>query len=171
MSKQTDQTLTVDIAVIGGGSGGLSVAAGAAQMGASTVLIEKAKMGGDCLNTGCVPSKALIAAGHAAETVRTSAEFGVNGHEPEIDFGRVNAHVHDVIAGIAPHDSVERFEGLGVKVIEAAAKIRRQARAGGRRHPDQGPAHRRRHRLLGLRAADPRHRGPCPTSPMKTSSS
>ena len=58
MSKQTDQALTVDIAIIGGGSGGLSVAAGAAQMGASTVLIEKAEMGGDCLNTGCIPSKA-----------------------------------------------------------------------------------------------------------------
>ena len=123
MSKQTDKTLTVDIAVIGGGSGGLSVAAGAAQMGASTVLIEKGKMGGDCLNTGCVPSKALIAAGHAAETVRDSGRFGVNGHEPEIDFGRVNAHVHDVIAGIAPHDSVERFESLGVQVIQAAAKF------------------------------------------------
>jgi len=133
MSKQTDQTLTVDIAIIGGGSGGLSVAAGAAQMGASTVLIEKGKMGGDCLNYGCVPSKALIAAGHAAETIRTSAEFGVNGHEPEIDFPRVNAHVHDVIAGIAPHDSVERFESLGVKVIQAAAKFigKRELEAGG----------------------------------------
>ena len=133
MSKQTDQTLTVDIAIIGGGSGGLSVAAGAAQMGASTVLIEKAEMGGDCLNTGCIPSKALIAAGHAAETVRDSGRFGVNGHEPEIDFGRVNAHVHDVIAGIAPHDSVERFEGLGVQVIQAAARFvgKRELEAGG----------------------------------------
>ncbi len=135
MTKQIDQTLTVDIAIIGGGSGGLSVAAGAAQMGASTVLIEKAKMGGDCLNTGCVPSKALIAAGHAAESARTSAQFGVNGHEPEIDFPRVNAHVHDVIAGIAPHDSVERFESLGVKVIQAAAKFtgKRELEAGGYR--------------------------------------
>ena len=133
MSKQTDQALTVDIAIIGGGSGGLSVAAGAAQMGASTVLIEKAEMGGDCLNTGCIPSKALIAAGHAAETVRDSGRFGVNGHEPEIDFGRVNAHVHDVIAGIAPHDSVERFEGLGVQVIQAAARFvgKRELEAGG----------------------------------------
>ena len=117
------QALNVDIAIIGAGSGGLSVAAGAVQMGASVVLVEKAKMGGDCLNTGCVPSKALIAAGEAAETVRTSARFGVNGHEPEIDFAQVNAHVHDVIAGIAPHDSVERFEGLGVKVIQAAAQF------------------------------------------------
>jgi len=115
--------ITADLCVIGGGSGGLSVAAGAAQMGAKTVLVEKDKMGGDCLNTGCVPSKALLAAGHAAHAVRTSARFGVNGHEPEIDFAAVRDHVHGVIAGIAPHDSVERFEGLGVQVIQAAARF------------------------------------------------
>lgn len=112
-----------DLAIIGAGSGGLSVAAGAAQMGAKVVLIEKHAMGGDCLNTGCVPSKALIAAAEAAHTVRTSGRFGVNGHEPAIDFARVNAHVKDVIAAIAPHDSVERFEGLGVTVIQAAARF------------------------------------------------
>lgn len=112
-----------DIAVIGAGSGGLSVAAGAAQMGADVVLIEKHKMGGDCLNTGCVPSKSLLAAGHTAELVRGSGAFGVNGHEPDIDFARVNRHVHDVIESIAPHDSMERFEGLGVRVIKAAARF------------------------------------------------
>ncbi len=112
-----------DICIIGGGSGGLSVAAGAAQMGARTILIEKDKMGGDCLNSGCVPSKALIAAGKAAQTVRRSGAFGVNGHEPEIDFARVHDHVHGVIAAIAPHDSVERFEGLGVQVIAGAARF------------------------------------------------
>ena len=112
-----------DLAIIGAGSGGLSVAAGAAQMGAKVVLIEKGKMGGDCLNYGCVPSKALIAAGEAAETVRTSGKFGVNGHEPDVDFMKVNGHVHDVIAGIAPHDSVERFEGLGVQVTQAAGRF------------------------------------------------
>jgi pyruvate/2-oxoglutarate dehydrogenase complex dihydrolipoamide dehydrogenase (E3) component len=110
-----------DLCVIGGGSGGLSVAAGAAQMGAKVVLIEKGKMGGDCLNTGCVPSKSLIAAAHAAQSVRGGARFGVNGHEPEIDFLAVRDHLRKVIAGIAPHDSVERFEGLGVVVIQAAA--------------------------------------------------
>jgi pyruvate/2-oxoglutarate dehydrogenase complex dihydrolipoamide dehydrogenase (E3) component len=115
--------MKVDIAVIGAGSGGLSVAAGAAQLGARVVLAEKHKMGGDCLNYGCVPSKALIAAAEAAETVRTSSRFGVNGHEPDIDFLKVNAHVRGVIAAIAPHDSVERFRGLGVDVIEAAAKF------------------------------------------------
>ena len=114
---------TYDLAIIGGGSGGLSVAAGAAQLGAKVVLIEKAKMGGDCLNYGCVPSKSLIAAAGAAQTVRTAAQFGVNGHEPAIDFAKVNAHVHGVIAAIAPHDSVERFEKLGCTVIEAAAKF------------------------------------------------
>ena len=116
-------TLRADICVIGGGSGGLSVAAGAAQMGARTILIEKHEMGGDCLNTGCVPSKALIAAGEAAETVRRSGVFGVNGHEPEIDFAKVHDHVKGVIAAIAPHDSVERFESLGVQVIKGAARF------------------------------------------------
>jgi len=112
-----------DIAIIGGGSGGLSVAAGAAQLGARTLLIEKAKMGGDCLNYGCVPSKSLIAAADAAQTIRTAARFGVNGHEPAVDFAKVNAHVHGVIANIAPHDSVERFEKLGVTVVEAAGQF------------------------------------------------
>ena len=117
------KVIKADIAVIGAGSGGLSVAAGAAQMGAKTVLIEKGKMGGDCLNYGCVPSKALIAAAQAANTVRHSGRFGVNGHEPEIDFAAVHDHVHGVIAGIAPHDSVERFEGLGVEVIQGAGRF------------------------------------------------
>ena len=116
-------TLEVDICVIGAGSGGLTVAAGASQMGAKTVLIERAEMGGDCLNTGCVPSKALLAAGHAAQAIRESGRFGVNGHEPEIDFGKAHNHVHDVIAGIAPMDSQERFEGLGVTVLREDAKF------------------------------------------------
>lgn len=115
--------LQADLCVIGAGSGGLSIAAGAAQMGASVVLVEKHRMGGDCLNTGCVPSKALLAAGHAAQAVRGAGRFGVNGHEPAIDFARVHAHVHSVIAAIAPHDSVERFEGLGVHVIQATARF------------------------------------------------
>ena len=119
MNKQ----IMADICVIGGGSGGLSVAAGAAQMGAKTVLIEANKMGGDCLNTGCVPSKALIAAGNAAEIVRSAGAFGVNGHEPDIRFNGVHDHVHGVIGAIAPHDSVERFERLGCTVIQARARF------------------------------------------------
>jgi pyruvate/2-oxoglutarate dehydrogenase complex dihydrolipoamide dehydrogenase (E3) component len=116
-------TIDTDICVIGAGSGGLSVAAGAAQMGASTLLIERGAMGGDCLNYGCVPSKSMIAAGRAADTIRHAGRFGVNGHEPQIDFSRVHDHIHGVIAAIAPNDSVERFEGLGVKVIQADARF------------------------------------------------
>lgn len=113
----------VDIAIIGAGSGGLSVAAGAAQLGARVVLCEKHKMGGDCLNYGCVPSKSLIAAAESAEAVRSSGRFGINGHEPKIDFRKVNGHVHGVISAIAPNDSVERFRGLGADVIEAPARF------------------------------------------------
>ncbi|MDX8398139.1 MAG: FAD-dependent oxidoreductase [Mariprofundaceae bacterium] len=115
--------IKTDICVIGGGSGGLSVAAGASQMGAKVVLIEKSAMGGDCLNTGCVPSKAILAAGHVAQNMRESAAFGVASVLPEVDWAQVNAHVKSVIAAIAPNDSVERFEGLGVKVIQASAEF------------------------------------------------
>ena len=110
--------LRVDLCVIGAGSGGLSVAAGASQMGASVALIERDRMGGDCLNVGCVPSKALIAAAGAAESARGAARFGVRLEPPGIDFAAVHDHVHGVIAAIAPHDSVERFEALGVTVIQ-----------------------------------------------------
>ena len=120
---RVDGVLRADLCIIGAGSGGLSVAAGAVQMGASVVLIEKGEMGGDCLNTGCVPSKALIAAAHAAQAMRDAKRFGVHAPAPEIDFGAVHAHVHGVIAAIAPHDSVARFEGLGVHVIKATARF------------------------------------------------
>ena len=90
-------------------------------MGADTVLVEKGLMGGDCLNYGCVPSKALIAAARAAQAIRGASRFGVDGVGPRVDFARVHRHVHDVIAGIAPHDSVERFRGLGVNVLRGAA--------------------------------------------------
>ncbi len=125
--------LKVDLCVIGAGSGGLSVAAGASQMGASVALIEKDKMGGDCLNTGCVPSKALLAAGHAANAVTRGQAFGIECGEPVIKGDKVFAHVRDTIAAIAPHDSVERFEGLGVKVIPAAGRFTgpREVVAGG----------------------------------------
>jgi len=110
-----------DICVIGAGSAGLSVAAGAAQLGARTVLFERGEMGGDCLNYGCVPSKALLAAAHAAQNVRDGYRFGIRCPEPENDFAAVMEHVRGVVATIAPHDSVERFEGLGVHVIKAEA--------------------------------------------------
>ena len=109
--------IKTDICVIGGGSGGLSVAAGAVQMGASVVLLESHKMGGDCLNYGCVPSKALIAAGKHAHAMTSGAPFGVTPVKPQVDYATAMEHVSGVIEGIAPHDSVERFEALGVKVI------------------------------------------------------
>ncbi len=117
------RAIEVDICVIGAGSGGLSVAAGASQMGAKVALVERGPMGGDCLNFGCVPSKALLAAGHAARRQALAARFGVTAPPATIDFRRVHDHVHDVIAGIAPHDSVERFEGLGVTVIQAEGRF------------------------------------------------
>ncbi|CAE7649430.1 merA [Symbiodinium necroappetens] len=115
------KSLEPDICVIGAGSAGLSIAAGASQMGAQTVLIEKAEMGGDCLNYGCVPSKSLLVAGRAAQAWRHTAAFGIDTPEPSVDFARVHAHVRDVIDGIAPLDSEERFTGLGVEVIRDAA--------------------------------------------------
>ncbi len=110
-------TIKADICIIGAGSGGLSVASGAAQMGAKTVLVEGHKMGGDCLNYGCVPSKALLSAAHHAHAMTTGAPFGIAPVTPEVDYARAKDHVAEVIAAIEPHDSQERFEGLGVQVI------------------------------------------------------
>ena len=111
------QELKTDILVIGAGSGGLSVAAGASQMGADVILLEGHKMGGDCLNFGCVPSKALIASGKAAYGQSHSSAFGVADVQAQVDYAAVKDHVHDVIAQIEPMDSQERFEGFGVRVI------------------------------------------------------
>src|SRR5882762_6568981 len=115
--------LTPDICVIGAGSGGLSVAAAAAAFGVPVVLIEKGKMGGDCLNYGCVPSKALLAAARHAMEPKRVTPFGLTLPRADIDFAKVNAHVHGVIAAIAPNDSKERFTGLGVQVIEGVARF------------------------------------------------
>jgi pyruvate/2-oxoglutarate dehydrogenase complex dihydrolipoamide dehydrogenase (E3) component len=112
-----------DIVVVGAGSGGLSVAAGAAQMGARVALIEAGEMGGDCLNSGCVPSKALLAAAKQAHVHATSSRFGVTYDAPHIDFAAVKDHVADVIAQIAPHDSQARFESLGVTVVRGFGKF------------------------------------------------
>ena len=118
--------------VIGAGSGGLAVAAGAAQMGAEVVLVERGAMGGDCLNFGCVPSKSLLAAARIANLGRRGAELGVTYAHPQIDFAAVADSVQRVIAAIAPNDSVERFEGLGVRVLRAEARFTspRTVRAG-----------------------------------------
>lgn len=117
------EKINTDLLVIGAGSGGLSVAAGAVQMGAKVVLLEDHKMGGDCLNYGCVPSKALIAAGKQAHALRNGAKFGVANVEPQVDYAAAKDHVHKVIATIEPHDSVERFESLGVRVIEERGRF------------------------------------------------
>ena len=117
------QTLSCDFCIIGAGSGGLSLAAAAAAFGQRVVLIEKHKMGGDCLNYGCVPSKALIAAGKRAHLMRNAAPFGIAPVDPIIDYSAVQQHVGGVIAAIAPNDSVERFTGLGVRVITAAGRF------------------------------------------------
>ncbi len=116
------RTLKADLVVIGAGSGGLSVAAGAAQLGLKVVLFEKGEMGGDCLNYGCVPSKALIAAADKAHQAR-SPGLGVAATGVAVDFPAVMAHVRQTIATIAPIDSQDRFEGLGVRVVRAAARF------------------------------------------------
>ena len=113
----------VDICVIGAGAAGLSVAAGTAQMGASTVLVERGEMGGECLNSGCVPSKALLASARTAALVARAPALGVRLNGADVEFADVSKHVHATIAAIAPNDSVERFEGLGATVIKGSARF------------------------------------------------
>jgi pyruvate/2-oxoglutarate dehydrogenase complex dihydrolipoamide dehydrogenase (E3) component len=113
----------VDLCIIGAGSAGLSLAAGAAQLGLSVVLFEAGEMGGDCLNYGCVPSKALIAAAGLVHRARNGAALGLDTTGVGVDWARVKAHVKAAIAAIAPNDSQERFEGLGVKVIRERARF------------------------------------------------
>jgi pyruvate/2-oxoglutarate dehydrogenase complex dihydrolipoamide dehydrogenase (E3) component len=115
--------LTPDLCVIGAGSAGLAVAAGAAQMGAAVVLVERGLMGGDCLNFGCVPSKSLLAAARLADLTRRGAAFGITSARPDVDFAAAADGVQKVIAAIAPNDSVERFEGLGVRVLRREARF------------------------------------------------
>ncbi|MBB3017605.1 pyruvate/2-oxoglutarate dehydrogenase complex dihydrolipoamide dehydrogenase (E3) component [Microvirga lupini] len=115
--------LRPDLCVIGAGSAGLSVASIAASLGASVVLIEKNRMGGDCLNVGCVPSKALIAAALHARSMREAGDFGIGAGEPIVDFAKVHAHVKGSIAAIAPMDSVERYRAMGVSAIEGEARF------------------------------------------------
>lgn len=117
------QSLEADFCIIGAGSGGLSLAAGASQLGARVVLIERGAMGGDCLNFGCVPSKATIAAAHTAHAMRHAGRFGITPVAPDIDRVKLRDHVQGVIAAIAPNDSVDRFEGLGVTVLQSEARF------------------------------------------------
>src|SRR5690348_13919224 len=124
--------LAPDLCIIGAGSAGLATAAGAAQIGAEVVLVERGLMGGDCLNFGCVPSKSLLAAARLAENMRRGAEFGITCARPDVSFPAAAEGVQDVIAAIAPNDSAERFERFGVKVLRCEARFTspRSLRAG-----------------------------------------
>ncbi|HJU14941.1 MAG TPA: FAD-dependent oxidoreductase, partial [Stellaceae bacterium] len=129
----TDRQLKPDLCVIGAGAGGLAVAAGAVQMGARVVLIERGRMGGDCLNFGCVPSKALLWTARIAALWRHGKALGIAYDPPRIDFPKVADSVAEVITDLAPNDSEERFTALGVDVVRAEARFvdRRTAEAGG----------------------------------------
>lgn len=124
-----------DLVVIGAGAAGLSAAAISTALGLKVALIERAEMGGDCLNWGCVPSKAMLAAAHAAAAARGAGRFGVKLPPPEIDWAGVRAHVRRTIEHIAPTDSEARFRGMGVEVIRASAHFVAPdtVEAGGRR--------------------------------------
>ena len=117
------EDIRADVCVIGAGSGGLNVASGAAQLGAKAVLIERGAMGGDCLNVGCVPSKALLHVAHTASLIRRAGPLGISVSEPEVDYAGAMAHVRRAIERIEPHDSQERFEGLGVRVIRDTGRF------------------------------------------------
>ncbi|WP_416309566.1 dihydrolipoyl dehydrogenase family protein [Spirulina sp. 06S082] len=112
-----------DIVIIGGGSGGLVVASVAAQLNAKVALVEKDKLGGDCLWYGCVPSKSLIHAARVAYEIKQSSRFGIYTDAPKINFEEATGYVQSVIEAIAPHDSPERFRGLGVEVIFGSGKF------------------------------------------------
>lgn len=112
-----------DLAVIGAGAAGLSVTSVATQLGLRVALIERDRMGGDCLNFGCVPSKALLAASHAAQTARAATGLGVRLPDPTIDWAAVQRHVHGAIATIAPTDSETRFRALGTNVLRGEARF------------------------------------------------
>ncbi|KTD73847.1 dihydrolipoyl dehydrogenase family protein [Legionella tucsonensis] len=117
------EKINCDLAIIGGGAGGLSLAAGSAQLGLNVLLLESGKMGGDCLNYGCVPSKSLLAAAKTFYHLKQASRFGIHTQGLSFAFPQVMQHVHQVIANIAEHDSVERFASLGVRTIQSAGKF------------------------------------------------
>jgi pyruvate/2-oxoglutarate dehydrogenase complex dihydrolipoamide dehydrogenase (E3) component/uncharacterized membrane protein YdjX (TVP38/TMEM64 family) len=112
-----------NLVVIGAGSAGLVAAYIAAALRAKVTLIEKHRMGGDCLNTGCVPSKALIKSARVVAQMRRSEEYGLGKATPEVDFARVMERVQRVVRAVEPHDSAERYAGLGVEVVRGEARI------------------------------------------------
>ena len=112
-----------NLVVIGGGAAGLVTAYIAAATRAKVTLVEAGRMGGECLNTGCVPSKALIRSARLAQQIRQAADLGLGGGEPVVDWRRVMQRVQDVVQAIAPHDSVERYTALGVEVLHGQARL------------------------------------------------
>ena len=110
-----------DIAVIGAGAAGLSIAGFAAALGLRVTLFERDRMGGECLNTGCVPSKALLACGRAAHAARAAARFGVHARDVVVDWEGVRSHLRSSRAAIAPNDAEARFRGMGVEVVRSSA--------------------------------------------------
>jgi pyruvate/2-oxoglutarate dehydrogenase complex dihydrolipoamide dehydrogenase (E3) component len=119
----TRRNMKADIAIIGAGAAGLVTAAGAASLGRKVVLFEAGEMGGDCLNYGCVPSKAILTAAHKAHGVREAARWGVEAELKRVDFARVRETIRAAITAIEPNDSQERFEGLGVTVARERARF------------------------------------------------
>jgi pyruvate/2-oxoglutarate dehydrogenase complex dihydrolipoamide dehydrogenase (E3) component len=112
-----------NVVVIGAGTAGLVTAAGTAGLGGRVALIERAKMGGDCLNTGCVPSKALISSARLIDRIRHASDWGLSSQEPLFEFGKVFERMRERRSKIAPHDSQERFETLGVDVFRGQARF------------------------------------------------
>lgn len=112
-----------NLIVIGGGAAGLVSAYIAAAVKAKVTLIEAHKMGGDCLNYGCIPSKALIKSAHVAHTLKHAEQYGLENQIPSFSFRKVMARIHEVIKTVAPHDSIERYTQLGVDVVEGYATI------------------------------------------------
>lgn len=117
------RTLTPDICIIGAGAAGLSAAAAAVTYGASVVLVEKSRMGGNHLHHGCIPSKALIAASRHAHAPQSGPPFGIGATQPDVDFAAVRQHIRDTIATLAPNNSAEHFTALGVEVIKAEGRF------------------------------------------------
>ncbi len=112
-----------DVVVIGAGSGGLVAASIASSMQARVMLVESSKMGGDCLNYGCVPSKSFLKSAHVSKEIRNSEEYGIHVGDVEVSLPRVLARVQEVIKSIEPHDSVERYTSKGVVVVTGVGKI------------------------------------------------
>ena len=117
------EILTPDLCVIGAGAGGLAVVEAARGYGASVVLVERGKLGGESLNTGCIPSKAMVAAGYHAHAVRTGAPFGITADEPRVNSRKVHDQIQQVIAGLSPEDAAPHLEAIGAEVIRAEARF------------------------------------------------